>query len=1008
MQWSSFQCFRFRKFWLGGTTALCLVLLIGCSPGATGRNKGVLVGPNAIDAQKLIEKLDGLSLEAVTVDQFLVGAIDYDVLLVPRADQLPVHVFDPLQHWLSGGGDTVFMGGVPFSRALFQVGGEWLPREQARQRLIDVPFKPLGDDSVLSQYRNIAFSGESKSQIVVNPGSDGDGALMVIQATDWYDYFVRDLPEMQGATLLSFMVRGFSPSKEIYVELVEKDGSKWFRKVPIAPEWERVVSLPGDFSYLEGGEGRSNTNADFGNLTSIGFGQHFKNAGLVNGKYHIWVDELAYSDHWSQKDLPKGDLGEIPRLPGMYPYGDYDVFQMEGVRKATSFEASPFDTEVTVEVEYNGYSASGYPNQGEGFFIPLLSARGEYGETLGFAGGVIAHEQGPFAGSSWAFFNMPDTQPYLEPSMIELTEAIVESFSNGSIFEMQPPEPRFPEQPAASEALTYIRATEDGLRLEDVDGDDFFMIGINYIYPMNRGAFDFWKKETFSPEDLNQIENDFRKMRAAGINAVRIFSSDAMIDDPEVNHAIKELAHRYGIRILMKIVGHSYDEHEREVLARAQRVVESFRDDPAVFGFDLQNEPQIGEIGGIRFDDQPSPLLELEPAHLYGDKIDQAFLSQTVKKHHKGIRGYPKIAPWIEDKEEAKHLYGSHLLWRQAIDGVFSPQHPTILHNYPASVEAFPEALAPFVEALNATFSMWYQPQADLIRSLAPEQLITIGYNKGYVALPFNRDLDFLSHHSYFSPQSAEGVMLYTRVQDVLRAIWPNKPVSIGEFGYSLGTRMGGEFLSQDASAVAEMVMYLYSYASGYSGVMKWRLNDDAVWETFEPGHWLEKSAEASRIRQARFGLYANDGYQSVPKPIAHGLAFLRDYLDHYSVSRGKLEAYQDEDVPQIRTGFTYRSSNALFIAGVDVDEAPMRFTTTDGQPAIVMAMWDDSKLELMSTKTLVLQLDLKSLMQREIHKTRGIQGNYGLAEIDNGTAEIALIKGEKVRLVLGGPESVQ
>ena len=167
----------------------------------------------------------------------------------------------------------------------------------------------------------------------------------------------------------------------------------------------------------------------------------------------------------------------------------------------------------------------------------------------------------------------------------------------------------------------------------DSNDEDVFLIGVNYIYPQNNRAFDFWNKASFSTEDLAIVENDFRKMQAAGINAVRIFFKEQMTDVPELNAALKTYAERYDIQILMEVVTHSFDETDELVVARTNKVLDGFKNDPSVFGYDIQNEPQISGIAGIRFNNNPSPLLQLDVYNQYQNSFDKARVDNLTSNY---------------------------------------------------------------------------------------------------------------------------------------------------------------------------------------------------------------------------------------------------------------------------------------------------------------------------------------------------------------------------------------
>lgn len=983
----------------------CLVPLVGCEPTVregTARTIAVLDlgGANWVDA--LEEEIGGV--DRLTVEQLEAASVQYECLILPNARSLPAVVFEPIERFMAAGGDVVFLGGKPWAEPSYKLGGEWLSRDEVTRQLQSVAFTPLGGDEVVANYRRVAFTAVTDSVIKTNEGSDGQGVMLALDARDWYDYYVRDLSPEEvpaGASMMSFMVKGFCHGRGAYLEVTERDGSVWWRKIQVEKEWARVVSMASDFKYLKGNDARQETSLDMSNIQSFGLGQDFNNAGMTNDKYWIWLDEFAMSNVLKPDDFPRGDLGGDFRVLALYPYAEYDIFDVNDVHQVKSFGPSSFETAVDIKTQYSAISAVGLPAPEDGFFIPLLEAYGAYEDPLGWAGGAVINTAGAYKDSNWAIFNMQDSAAYADPSFTQLLAELVRGFGDGSVLSMQPEFVMSDIKPRKTPSIGFVKPSESGETLVDEAGDDFFLIGSNYIYPMNSRSFGFWSKKEFTEEDMLRIEDDFRKMQAAGINTIRVFNQDPMNEIPEMNAKFKELCRTYGIQMLMQIVTHSYDETDAEVMERLERVVNAFKGDPAVFAYDVQNEPQIGEIGGVRIDGEASALLDLRPSERYKDQIDQAFVGKLVDAHKKGAGGYPKIAPWIEDKAEVADLYAADNLWRRGVDKVNSPEDPSLLSNYPTSLSELDESLFPFIDALDQTYNDWYAPQAARIRELAPEQILTVGYNRGYVALPFNEDLDFLSQHSYFRAKTDEEVMLYTKIQDKLREIWPNTPVTIGEFGYSSGVDYSGEYLSVDSAAMAEFLMYLYGYAKGYSGAMKWRLNDDEIPSTFKGYQWQKDFPETRRLYEARFGMYVFDGYKSLPKPIVHCLSFFRDYVDSYATDRGEIETGTNTKVPQINTEYVYRANNAYFVGNVASDSGLLEFETPDGQVANVMAMWNDVDMQIMSTKTMGVTLNSAKHAKAHSLGTLNIEGTYGSVSLDGESIQIVLIKGQSVTLTI-------
>ncbi|MBF0197722.1 MAG: hypothetical protein HQL32_08425 [Planctomycetes bacterium] len=921
----------------------------------------------------------------------------YNALIIPDAPRCPAVMWEHLHRYMKQGGDVVFLGGKPFSQPSYKLGQVYRSRQETRKILENVPFTSIPNVTNPSRYHRDAFTQDTRS--VINKWREG-GVYMFIDARDWYDTFVFDIPPsevVKSATLIKFCLKGNSSAKQICIKIQEHDGSTWFRKVNISPKkWENSVFMGGDFNYISGGVDREKTKLNLSQIKSCAFGQDYNHAGLHNGFYNIYLKNISLSNELKEVDFPQGDLSQDFRIPSLYPYEPYDIFDMHEVVRVQSFENSPFSQTFSLSAHYSGVSAIGQAPAEDGFYIPLCKAYGKYDDSLGWAGGALIHTGGEFKDSHWLFFNMPGLKTYTDSALCSLLSEMIHSCKDNSILSKKPTLPPIMQKKRAPHKIGFVKRSEDGTTLLTESGAPFFMVGSNYIYPMNNKSFSFWDKNKFSDSDLAIIERDFRKMQAAGINTIRIFGQEAMVDCPELNQKIKDLCHRLGIQILLQIVTHSYDATEKEVLNRARHIVSGFKNDPAVFAYDIQNEPQIAEIGAISYNNTKSPILKLDITQNHKDHYKRDYVKKLVAKHKKGRGGYPKMAPWMEDKKDVEKLYAADSIWK-TFDASYSPRHRSLLHKYPRNLYSI-EHLRDFFQAINDTYKQWYDSQAALIRSLSPQQLVTIGYNRGLVALPFNKDIDFISQHSYFRARSNKEVMLYTQIQDKLRELWPSTPVSIGEFAYSSGELYGDEYISNDSSCIAEFMMYLYSYSKGYNGAMRWRLNDDEIPSTFKNHHWLRNFNHEERVRQARFGMYVFDGYAPVPKPIVHCLSFFRDYLDSFACDRGTLVSQPNTQVSHINTSYIYRAKQAYFIGSTQSYSGPLRFKAPRSQAAQVLSMWNRAGIRIMSTVTMEVRVypsELNSIFSSPLE----IEGRHGSLIRHKDYLSIVLIKGEEITL---------
>jgi hypothetical protein len=94
---------------------------------------------------------------------------------------------------------------------------------------------------------------------------------------------------------------------------------------------------------------------------------------------------------------------------------------------------------------------------------------------------------------------------------------------------------------------------------------------------------------------------------------------------------------------------------------------------------------------------------------------------------------------------------------------------------------------------VSGIYGDWIEALSGGIRAEDESHPLSVGYNTVYACLPVNARLDFVAHHVYEPPDDLEHVRINVTTLDRLRAVWPNKPVLLGEFGYSNGDLVKGQ-----------------------------------------------------------------------------------------------------------------------------------------------------------------------------------------------------------------------
>ncbi len=624
-------------------------------------------------------------------------------------------------------------------------------------------------------------------------------------------------------------------------------------------------------------------------------------------------------------------------------FSRYEPYMLKDVVSVRTYADQNLLKPMQVKGRFVGLSAVGF-NRVVAKFVPLLSAMDAHGRTKGWASGLLTHFD-EYKGSNWLLFGISNPEFYRTSIFAETLKAMLVKMKSGEL-----------ERTAAAEnekrlavriklatpaPTAFLRLSEDGKHIVYPDGRRFFMIGANYHRPLN-GAL-----HNSGDFDHAALEDDFRKARDAGVNCMRIGFSGRFYDDPAL---IKECARKYGIYLLVVVPGAPQDFAEN-----AGKVAQLYADEPMVLGYDLQNEPKIEALAGLKFDGAKSPVLKLHPefeknlpafAKLWNEATDP--LTRGVPSTFPGLTG-PLTVP-----DEWRELYG----------------------------------------ATNGTLDLWISKQIQAIRKYDKHHLISVGYNRFLECLPANKQLSFVSHHVYDRPSSYEQVVSNVTALDRIAGVWSDRPITLGEFGYSNGVvTPDGRYLDLHTSAVGEMIHYLYALAKGYDGAMKWALTD---W------HWdvIAKAAEKGRntqIYEAYFGMYYYDGNPrglGRPKPICYSTKFLRDYVDEHGPG-GTLDIKRAQT--SIGTGYVYKAKNAMFVGDYAYKSPELEFRSQ--QPSNVMVTWSGDGIKLMSTSDATVSIAPERLVSRITTESAKLEGDCGAVTRKNGRLSIRMLEGETIHI---------
>ena len=620
----------------------------------------------------------------------------------------------------------------------------------------------------------------------------------------------------------------------------------------------------------------------------------------------------------------------------------------------------------------SGYSALGFafPKQSE--FHPLLEVVDSHGRRQAWAVGLLQHSGGEFKKGNWLLAGIEGEEFNRSPSLLAWMLDTVRSSSA--------PRPDVTEPPdAVTPPVRKISISKDG-RLVYPDGSPFFIVGANYCGPFDSKLEEFFSKDAFS---AGALDAEFAKLHEVGINALRSFSfgRTSTLEAPgERVQTIRDSARRHGIYLMPEIGLKALLAGPLDIADNAKHaaaVARAYRGDPMVLGYDIDNEPYLTEVGSMTFNGEPSPLVKLRPYETMTELMNKNMNKDWIDRQMQTTDGWLNLPHWLSP-DTKRELLASVSIWIAFLkeQGGNDSTFPGL--NGKIDIQNSGK-YASFLTVLNETFSQWMDAMIQAIRSEDPDALITIGYNTALIALPVNEKLDFLNNHIYQRPYNFKDTEISLGTFDRLHAMYPNKPVTMGEFGLSNGLALNGAPADYQTQALWEILHWLYPYAHGFGGVMKWMDND---WTTPYIRRYAKWWTDPKTLAyEEQFGLFRFDGTPSgAPKPIAWCTKFFADYLQS-NPKPGKLSVFETKN--QVRAGFEYLADSAWFYGGEAFANRAIRWENPETK--VVMARWDAKTITLMSTIDLELEVDPAAMVNPPAPDPSP-QGNWQKIKLLGGT----------------------
>jgi hypothetical protein len=402
------------------------------------------------DALKSSLSRAGLAARLVSADELSDPAVfnrdHFDVMILPMADAFPAPAQAVLLKFLADGGNLLAVGNPQFTNPAWKKAGEWMDRNRFNEKMKtgtvnerDFQLRPLCDFSVpQSGWSRTSNEPSSPATFEIRP--EGSAAkknclvMSVANLTNWDCWKTNLGIESSSAPILSLNAKGDAKTTQLYLEMDERDGSRWAASVDITTEWKRHQVKPGDFKFWSGGNGRGSAGdqVKFGNVSSLVLGLALShNTKLSPGPHTVWVEDISAPQHplgaFASAEEPSIDcMSPAFRTYPITQYKTIDVSSKQAIVRKAALPAiaRPFSA-------VSRGQGIGFERGRKARFVPLILALDDKGRRNGNVAWMLINKEGPYAKSSWAGFGLDNPELLADAGIQNVIADIVGHMQSG-------------------------------------------------------------------------------------------------------------------------------------------------------------------------------------------------------------------------------------------------------------------------------------------------------------------------------------------------------------------------------------------------------------------------------------------------------------------------------------------------------------------------------------------------------------------------------------------------
>ena len=369
----------------------------------------------------------------------------FDLLVLPDAGMLPAKAMPAIEGYLKGGGDIIALNAPMWQRALIDVGGRWITREECQREMA-----PRPPDHVLFDFASTGTSDWNRTSndmaipssheiIDAGPGrgqSSLHASIPKLTSWDTVSHDAGPTPFPKGHTLTVFSAKGGPNTNQLAIEWSEKDGSRWIAVVALTSELRQYILTPEDFRFWNSNPSRGFRGDRFKpeNAERVCVGLAFTHTTAVgSGPHEYWIGPIGTAKVTPEQEeiLAAFDPPQLDMLSPSYKLFDcHDVAKLEVRSDQAIVDPAELPLPRAIRSVQPRPTGGGFDKGRAWRWIPLVEARSAKGEWRGVPAAITVHADGPYKGGVWASFGVGDSDWYTSPAALKLIWQVARRMRN--------------------------------------------------------------------------------------------------------------------------------------------------------------------------------------------------------------------------------------------------------------------------------------------------------------------------------------------------------------------------------------------------------------------------------------------------------------------------------------------------------------------------------------------------------------------------------------------------